>query len=85
VLSDDRFLMAWSDGGILVEAQFFGGPNGTPNATHFGVSSSQPTFTNQLRPSALALSDRNMFVAWEMTPSGKPSQIRLRRLLFPAP
>jgi hypothetical protein len=88
VLTDDRFLMAWGDGqfGILVEAQFFGGPNGTPNSTTFAVNNaSTPTFTNQLRPSAVALSDRNMFVAWEKTPSGKASQIRLRRLLFPPP
>jgi hypothetical protein len=85
VLDDDRFVVAWGDGafGDNLAARLYGDAGAAASA-EFNINAARPEFTNHLRPAGVALSNRKLFMVWEMTPSGKSSEVRLRRLDFPA-
>jgi hypothetical protein len=84
VLDDDRFLITWGKGPLgNVYARVFG-RTAASDGGEFRVNTPTAAFTQHLRPAAVALSDRNLFMMWERHPSGKPSQVVLRRLDLPA-
>jgi hypothetical protein len=83
VLDDDRFLVAYSKSGDNIYAKLLGPTaalDGT--TTEFRVNSTA-TAPQRVDPSAVALSNRNVFVAWEFYATVRP-QLRMRRLDFPA-
>lgn len=85
VLDDDRFLVAWGDGafGEKLSARLYGSPADSAASPEFQVNAVTAGFNNHLRPSTVALANSKLFMAWEKTPGGKPSQVRMRRLDFP--
>jgi hypothetical protein len=84
VLDDDRFLVAWGKGQVgNIYARVFG-RTAASDGGEFRVNTPTAAFTQNLRPAAVALSERNVFLMWEKHPSGRPSQVLLRRLDLPA-
>lgn len=73
VLDDDRFLVAYSKSGDNIYAKLLG-PTAAADATttEFRVNSTA-TAPQRVDPSAVALSNRNVFVAWKFYPTGTPA------------
>jgi len=82
VLDDDRFLLAYGRAGEIYAKLLGAMAADDADAPEFKVNSAALAGFRGY-PSSVALSNRNMFVAWEMDPAAGTLQVRLRRLDFP--
>jgi hypothetical protein len=82
VLDDDRFLVGYSKSGDDIYARLFG-PTAASDSDEFRVNTTATALSQRVHPSAVALAGRNLYFMWDAVPGGKPSQIRLRRLVVP--